>query len=156
MVYPQQFMNPFMPMQNMGNVQMMNRNSFGYNNYMPTTTMNDFQVVNGRESAEMYAMPPNSRVILMDSELPRIYFKQTDAAGGYSIEAYDLVPAVEEQVTQPVDYVTREEFEKWKRDMINESSTSEQEIREPIIELQDEFKSDEYAIQSRSDDSTLF
>ena len=149
MVWQQQF-SPFVG-QGMGSMQAMNRNPYMYNSFMPaTTTMNDFQVVNGRESAEMYSMPPNSRVILMDADLPRIYLKQTDAAGGYNLTAYDLVP-VEEQVPELVDYITREEFEKWKREMVNEPSTSEQNVSESVNQFADEF-----SIQPKSDESTIF
>lgn len=45
------------------------------NQYRP----NDIQFVNGRESAEMYQMAPNSKAILMDSGMARFYIKETDA-----------------------------------------------------------------------------
>lgn len=71
----------------------------------------DLQFVNGRESAEAYVMPPNSKQILMDSNQARFYLKQTDASGMAIIKAYDfqeVVPA------PPQQYVTREEFEELK------------------------------------------
>lgn len=72
------------------------------------------QYVNGKQSAETYQMPANSSVILMDSNLPRFYMKQTDASGMTTIKAYDFKEAEEEK---PQEYVTKQEFEKFKASM---------------------------------------
>ena len=69
------------------------------------------QYVNDRASAEAYQMPPNSNVILMDSNLPRFYIKQTDASGIATVKSYDFKETEKEK---PVEYVTKEEFEKYK------------------------------------------
>lgn len=91
-----------------------------YGRYQPQV---DIQFVNGKASAEVYAMPPSSRVILMDSEKARFYLKETDAAGLSRITAYDFTEVVEQE---PVagDYITRQEFEEWKV-MLNESTTKQ-------------------------------
>lgn len=72
------------------------------------------QYVNGKQSAESYQMPANSSVILMDSNLPRFYMKQTDASGMATIKAYDFKEAEE---TKPQEYVTKQEFEKFKANL---------------------------------------
>ena len=69
------------------------------------------QYVNSKQSAESYQMPANSSVILMDSNLPRFYMKQTDASGVATIKAYDFTESEEEK---PTEYVTKAEFEKFK------------------------------------------
>lgn len=69
------------------------------------------QYVNNRQSVETYQMPANSSVILMDSNLPRFYIKQTDASGAATIKSYDFTETEEEK---PTEYVTKAEFEKFK------------------------------------------
>ena len=72
------------------------------------------QYVSDKQSAETYQMQPNSSVILMDSNLSRFYMKQTDASGKATIRAYDFREAKEDK---PAEYVTKEEFEKFKASM---------------------------------------
>ena len=82
---------------------------------MPQVPQQTIQYVNGKQSAESYQMlGPNSSVILMDSNLPRFYMKQTDASGVASIHAYDFKEVEEEK---PPEYVTKQEFEKFKATM---------------------------------------
>lgn len=71
----------------------------------------NIQYVNGKQSAESYQMPANSSVILMDSNIARFYMKQTDASGIATIKSYDFVETEEEK---PQEYVTKQEFEKFK------------------------------------------
>lgn len=75
------------------------------------------QFVNGPESAAAYAMPPNSKAILMDSGMPRFYLKETDAAGASKVTAYDFSEA---KAAPQNDYVTRQEFEALKEMIANE------------------------------------
>ena len=73
------------------------------------------QYVNDRQSAEAYPLnTPSSSVILMDSNLPRFYIKQTDASGAATIKSYDFKETEKEK---PVEYVTKEEFEAYKAKM---------------------------------------
>ena len=72
------------------------------------------QYVNDRQSAEAYQMSPNSSVILMDSNLPRFYMKQTDASGMFTLKAYDFK---EVEAEKPPEYVTKAEFEKFKANL---------------------------------------
>lgn len=48
------------------------------------------QFVNGRMSAEAYAMAPNSQEILMDMNRPVFYWKTTDASGMSSVQEYEF------------------------------------------------------------------
>jgi hypothetical protein len=97
-------------------------NPYNYYNYSPQSNDN-FQVVNNLASAEMYPMCPNSKVILMDANLPRIYVKTSDASGISNVESYDLVKVQQEK--QSTDYITRQEFEEWKK-VLNESYIKQQ------------------------------
>lgn len=79
-----------------------------FNNPQPQS---ELQFVNGRESADMYQMPPNSKAILMDSGMARFYLKETDASGMARVTAYDFTPASDAPTEQ---YVTRAEFDEWR------------------------------------------
>ena len=72
------------------------------------------QYVNGKQNAETYQMGPSSSVILMDSNLPRFYLKQTDATGSATLKAFDFKEAEDEK---PIEYVTKQEFEKFKANL---------------------------------------
>ena len=92
---------------------------------MMTPAQSQIQYVNDRQSAEAYQMPINSSVILMDSNLPRFYIKQTDASGVATIKSYDFKETEKEK---PVEYVTKAEFEAYKakvKGARHESNTSD-------------------------------
>lgn len=78
------------------------------------TQPTQIQYVNNKQSAESYQMPVNSSVILMDSNLPRFYMKQTDASGIATIKSYDFKETEDEK---PTEYVTKAEFEKFKANL---------------------------------------
>lgn len=82
-------------------------------NVFPTQT-EQIQYVNGKQSAESYQLAPNSSVILMDSEKARFYLKKTDASGATTIKAYDFKEAADDK---PTEYVTKDEFEKFKANL---------------------------------------
>lgn len=85
-----------------------------YSNMFPAQPTQTIQYVNGKQSAESYQMGANSSVILMDSNLPRFYLKQTDASGLSTIRAYDFKEVEEDKAPE---YVTKAEFEKFKSTM---------------------------------------
>lgn len=97
-------------------------NPYMMNQYRQMNSFDSLQFVNGKESAENYIMPPNSKVILMDQNIPRFYLKETDATGMAKITAYDFTEAVDKPVQN--DYITREEFNEWRSQY--ESSVSKQ------------------------------
>ena len=84
------------------------------------------QYVSDKQSAETYQMAANSSVILMDSNLPRFYMKQTDASGKATIRAYDFKEAEEEK---PAEYVTKAEFESFKAKLKGERHESINDVR---------------------------
>lgn len=81
------------------------------NPYAPAPQPSDLLMVNGRESVDAFAMPPNSRALLVDSTRPLIYLKETDAAGMARVETFNVSPASDAPAEE---YVTRREFEEWK------------------------------------------
>lgn len=83
---------------------------YQYQSFLSQPTQS-IQYVNGKQSVESYPMSPNSSVILMDSNMPRFYVKQTDASGMATIKTYDFKEAEEEK---PTEYVTKTEFENFK------------------------------------------
>lgn len=105
-------------------------NPYMMNQYRQMNSFDSLQFVNGKESAENYIMPPNSKVILMDQNIPRFYLKETDATGMAKITAYDFTEAVDKPVQN--DYITREEFNEWRSQY--ESSVSKQtKSNEPAV-----------------------
>lgn len=54
--------------------------------------------VNGMNGANAYAIPPNSSVILLDSNLPIVYIKTSDGAGYATTTAYDIKPHEERNI----------------------------------------------------------
>lgn len=105
-------------------------NPYMMNQYRQMNSFDSLQFVNGKESAENYIMPPNSKVILMDQNIPRFYLKETDATGMAKITAYDFTEAVDKPVQN--DYITREEFNEWRSQY--ESSVSKQtKSNEPTV-----------------------
>lgn len=74
--------------------------------------------VNGIESARAYPTQPNSRVALFDSNDDVFYVKTTDASNFPTIKRYRFFEESEEQVNNE-KYVTIEEFDKFKEEMLN-------------------------------------
>lgn len=113
----QPFQNPYATGQVAANrlAQMPQMPAMGANPYAQQfnaqPTQSDLQFVNGRESVDVYPMAPNSKVLLMDSTMPRFYIKQTDASGMATVTAYDFTAASEKPAEE---YVTRKEFDEWK------------------------------------------
>ena len=96
---------------------------YQYQSFLSQPTQN-IQYVNGRQSVDSYPMSPNSSAILMDSNMPRFYVKQTDASGMSTIKAYDFTEVEE---AKPTEYVTKSEFETFKAGLkgVKNESTNE-------------------------------
>ena len=99
---------------------------YQYQSFLSQPTQS-IQYVNGKQSAEGYPLTANSSVILMDSSMPRFYVKQTDASGMATLKAYDFTEVEEEK---PVEYVTKEEFESFKKNMKGAKHESSNDARE--------------------------
>lgn len=79
---------------------------YNYNNR--PTYGDDIKTVNGKQSAEQYAMYPNSRVLLLDSTMDRFYLKETDAAGVAKIRTFDFTEVIETPTNS--NYITMEQL----------------------------------------------
>lgn len=77
----------------------------------------DLTRVNGIESVKMFQTKPNSRYALFDLNKDVFYIKQTDASNFPTITRYRYEKEVEDELSEK--YVTVEEFEKFKEDLLN-------------------------------------
>lgn len=114
-------MNPY------SNYNMMGLN--GFNNYnqfpqqlnQPQMSTQNLIRVNGIDGAKAYQMPANSTVALFDNNEDIMYIKTTDGAGFPAIRTFAFNEVVDN--TNPIqdtaDYVTRDEFNKLKEELLN-------------------------------------
>ena len=85
--------------------------------------------VKGIDSARMYAMPASSTVPLFDENEDILYIKSTDASGYPTIRVFNLVEVIEKHdQNENAKYVTIEEFEKFKEEILN----GKQFIQQPV------------------------
>lgn len=81
--------------------------------------------VNGIDGAKTYQMTPNSTVALFDSNEDIMYIKTTDGAGFPSIRTFAFTEVKEQNKPIPqVDYISREEFEEFKKELMNNGKQS--------------------------------
>ena len=73
------------------------------------TQLNVFAYVNGLEGAKAFFVPPNGRVLLMDSDNPVFYIKTANAMGQTTIRPYRF-EEIQEQPTKKVDYVKQSDL----------------------------------------------
>ncbi len=117
------FQNPYaslMPQQNqLYNPQMNNQQ------FLPQIQTQNLIRVNGIEGAKAYQMSANSIVSLFDANEDIMYIKSTDGAGFPSIRTFSFTEVKEEnKPTQKVDYISREEFEEFKKELMNNGKQS--------------------------------
>ena len=76
---------------------------------------NVYAFVNGVEGAKSYQLRPNQSVMLMDSEQPICYMKQSNAMGQATLRYFKLTEIQESDargVVQPThDYVSKSDFD---------------------------------------------
>lgn len=117
------FQNPYaslMPQQNQYYNQQMNNQQF-----LPQIQTQNLIRVNGIEGAKAYQMSANSIVSLFDANEDIMYIKSTDGAGFPSIRTFSFTEVKEEnKPLQQVDYISREEFEEFKKELINNGKQS--------------------------------
>ena len=86
----------------------------------PTLPSGDcLQRVNNAESASQYPMNPNTRVALFNSTEDIFYVVSTDASGMKTVQAYSFASYTPEPPVQEPKYVTVEEFEKFKQEVLD-------------------------------------
>ena len=73
------------------------------------TQLNVFAYVNGLEGAKAFFVPPNGRVLLMDSDNPIFYVKTANAMGQTTIRPYRF-EEIQEQPAPKVDYVKQSDL----------------------------------------------
>ena len=114
-------MNPY------SNYNMMGLNGFNnYNQFQPQLTQPQVNTqnlirVNGIDGAKAYQMSANSTVALFDNNEDIMYIKTTDGAGFPAIRtfAFNEVVANTNPIQDTADYVTRDEFNKLKEELLN-------------------------------------
>ena len=74
--------------------------------------------VKGRESAMQLAVRPNSKVIAFHESEDIFYYITTDASGYKTVREFSFGEVVSD-AEKSVEYVTMEEFNKFKEDVLN-------------------------------------
>lgn len=86
--------------------------------------------VNGIDGAKAYQMPANSTVALFDSNNDIMYVKSTDGAGFPSIRTFSFTETKEEsKQVENTDYISRQEFEDFKKELMNNGKQSIQRTK---------------------------
>lgn len=117
------FQSPYaslMPQQNQYYNPQMNNQQF-----LPQIQTQNLIRVNGIEGAKAYQMSANSIVSLFDANEDIMYIKSTDGAGFPSIRTFSFTEVKEEnKPISQVDYISREEFEEFKKELMNNGKQS--------------------------------
>ena len=118
-------MNPY------SNYNMMGLNGFNnYNQFQPQLNQPQISTqnlirVNGIDGAKAYQMSANSTVALFDTNEDIMYVKSTDGAGFPSIRTFSFTEIKENtKVSQNTDYISRQEFEDFKKELMNNGKQS--------------------------------
>lgn len=132
------YQNPYsMGMQYPYNMQSYNNQNLNNLNNMSTPNNlvpQELIRVNGLQGAQTYQMAPNSTVALFDGNSDIMYIKQTDGAGFGNIRKFSFTEILDnQQVSQPSnDFVSREEFENFKKEMMDYGKQSVQQDLDTI------------------------
>lgn len=110
--------NPQFNQQNQMQSYLDRLNSYGMQQQAQTNSQ--LIQVNGIESAKAYPTTPNSTVALFDTNDDILYIKSTDASNFPTIRKFRFKEESLEVQTQPsVQYVTLDEFNKFKEEILN-------------------------------------
>ena len=114
-------MNPYNSYNMMGLNGFNNYNQFQPQLNQPQVNTQNLIRVNGIDGAKAYQMPANSTVALFDNNEDIMYIKTTDGAGFPAIRtfAFNEVVANTNPIQDNADYVTRDEFNKLKEELLN-------------------------------------
>ena len=82
-------------------VNQPNYNNMNNQMHQQQPQMNQFAFVNGVEGAKSYQMMPNQTVMLMDSESPVVFMKQSNSMGQCSLKYYKLTEVSEQDLRMP-------------------------------------------------------
>lgn len=79
----------------------------------------------GQSDAERWAVAPGNAVAIMDIDAPVLYLRSCDNTGKPSTTVYDLVErSAIPKPTPGTEYLTRDEFEKFKAEYIKSKEES--------------------------------
>lgn len=126
MMFQPQFQNPYAALlgQNMYNQPQNNQQFF------PQEQAQNLIRVNGIDGAKAYQMPANSTVALFDSNNDIMYVKSTDGAGFPSIRTFSFTETKKEaKQVETTDYISRQEFEDFKKELMNNGKQSIQRTK---------------------------
>lgn len=99
-----------------------NNTQFGFSPFIQNTTQPQAQQltkVSGLDGAKAYQMAPNSAVALFHESEDILYIKVTDGAGFPTIRTFKFTPCEETPTVEVEKYVTIDEFEKFKQEVLN-------------------------------------
>lgn len=127
------FQNPYASL--MGQNQFYNPQMMNPTPVQPQEQTQNLIRVNGIDGAKAYQMPANSTVALFDSNDDVMYVKSTDGAGFPSIRTFAFTEVKEQnKPIQQVDYISREEFEEFKKELMNNGKQSIQRSKSNITD----------------------
>ena len=117
------FQNPYASL--MGQNQFYNPQMMNPTPVQPQEQAQNLIRVNGIDGAKAYQMPANSTVALFDSNEDLMYVKSTDGAGFPSIRTFVFTEKLNVEGKSPdVEYISREEFEEFKKELMNNGKQS--------------------------------
>lgn len=112
-------MYPYQDLYNQ-NPMYQNNDYFGRNRQVEQPVNNLIRVT-GIDGAKAYQMPANSSVALFDNNDDYMYVKTTDGAGFPTIRTFkfeEIQPNQIGNIVEDNDYISREEFENFKKEMM--------------------------------------
>lgn len=91
-------------------------NNYQFQTQQPTNIVN-MVLVNNEDEARNYQLSPGNSIFLMDSNNSVFYTKSVDFSGISTFKKYQFSEVTDTPSQSQGDYITREEFEEWKRSM---------------------------------------
>lgn len=89
----------------------------------PPPLLTNIEYVNGMEGVKAIILQPNCTKLLLDSDSNCFYIKATDMQGKATIKAFDYVEHTDKP---PAEYVTKEQFENFKNEIISKVNNNTQ------------------------------
>ena len=127
------FQNPYASL--MGQNQFYNPQMMNPTPGQPQEQTQSLIRVNGIDGAKAYQMTANSTVALFDSNEDVMYVKSTDGAGFPSIRTFYFTEKVNAEVKSPdVEYISREEFEEFKKELMGNGKQSIQRSKSNLTD----------------------
>lgn len=101
--------------------------SINFPTYRPTAATQipgpQLDKVNGIDSARAFPMKPNSTIALFDANEDIMYIKSTDSNNFATIRRFRFIEEPETPVQQNTDYVTKEEFNRFREEILNDQQS---------------------------------